>query len=127
MLLRSDKSPFIISTDITLEDSTIISYYQKRWDIEVSYRYQKNPLGSDQFQVQSLESIKCFWSMVYMAYTFLGLYRVKYGKKPKISTLGDVIEHFRNKYLVQIIKFVYSCAESNLDISATLAKLGLTA
>lgn len=123
----SDKPVFIISTDITLEDSTIISYYQKRWDIEVSYRYQKNSLGFDQFQVESLESIKRFWSMVYMTYTFLELYRVEYSKKLKISTLGDVIGHLRDKYLSQIIRFVYSCAQNDLDISATFAKLGLVA
>ena len=41
----SDKPAFVISTDVSLTTSEIILYYQNRWDIEVSYRYQKTHLG----------------------------------------------------------------------------------
>ena len=33
----SDTPAFMISTDVSLDDSTILKYYQNRWDIEVSY------------------------------------------------------------------------------------------
>lgn len=39
--------------DISLDNQTIISYYEKRWNIEVSYRYHKSSLGLDEFQVES--------------------------------------------------------------------------
>ncbi len=60
----SDKPCFLLSTDISLDNQTIIFYYEKRWEIEVSYRYHKSALGFDEFQVESLKSINRYWSMV---------------------------------------------------------------
>ncbi len=51
----SDKLCFLISADIPLDNQTIISYYEKRWDIEVSYIYHKSALGFEEFQVESLK------------------------------------------------------------------------
>jgi hypothetical protein len=70
-----DKPSFILSTDVSLESQIILEYYQNRWDIEVSYRYHKNSLGFDQYQVESLTSINRYWSMVFMTYTFLEFFR----------------------------------------------------
>lgn len=118
---------FIISTDITLDNSTIIGYYQKRWNIEVSYRYHKTSLGFDEYQVQSLKSIRRFWSMEFMTYTFLELFRVSNKGKYKFETLGDVIGHFRNNYLVNIVKVAYTCGENGIGINTMFSKLGLVA
>lgn len=123
----SDQPVFIISTDIALDNSTIIKYYQNRWNIEVSYRYHKTSLGFDEYQVQSLKSIKRFWSMEFMTYTFLELFRVSNKKKFKFETLGDVIGHFRNKYLVNIVDIAYSRGKNNMDKEEMFSKLGLVA
>lgn len=79
----SDIPAYIICTDITLSNETIGQYFANRWDIEVSYRYHKTTLGFDEFQVGSLTSIKRFWSMVYMTYSFLELYRALNKRKLK--------------------------------------------
>ena len=121
----SDKPSFIISTDISLDSKTIISYYEKRWDIEVSYRYHKTALGFDEFQIQSLESIHRYWSMIFLTYTFLELFRVKYGKLYKFKNIGDVILHFRNNYLVKIVAFAHECADNGISLKSTISKLGL--
>ena len=121
----SDTPTYIICTDITLSNEIIIQYYANRWDIEVSYRYHKTTLGFDEFQVESLTSVKHFWSMVYMTYSFLELFRVSNKRELKFQTLGDVIRYFRDKYLAQIVMFVYNCAENALEIEATFSKLGL--
>ncbi|MCX7921559.1 MAG: IS701 family transposase [Clostridia bacterium] len=123
----SDKPAFIVSTDVSLTTSTILEYYQNRWDIEVSYRYHKNSLGFDEYQVESLTSIKRFWSMVFMTYTFLELFRVSNKKALKLQNLGDTIGYFREQYLVCIAKFVYSCAEKGVSLNAAITKLGLAA
>jgi hypothetical protein len=94
----SDKPSFIVNTDVSLSTSTIIVYYQNRWDIEVSYRYHKNSLGFDEYQVESLTSIKRFWSLVFMTYTFLELLRVSNKKSLKIQNIGDTIGYFRKQY-----------------------------
>ncbi|SUQ50905.1 hypothetical protein CNEONATNEC26_02268 [Clostridium neonatale] len=123
----SDNPAFIISTDVSLDNKTIISYYEKRWDIEVSYRYHKTALGFDEFQIQSLKSIHRYWSMIFLTYTFLEIFRVKYGKLYKFKNIGDVILHFRNNYLVKIVSFAHECADNGIDLQSTIAKLGLVA
>jgi hypothetical protein len=123
----SDKPAFIISTDVSLTTSEIISYYQNRWDIEVSYRYHKNSLGFDEYQVESLTSIKRFWSMVFMTYTFLELFRVPNKKALKLQNLGDTIGYFRKQYLVSIAKFAYTCAVKGVSVDAVITKLGIAA
>ena len=123
----SDNPAFIISTDVSLDNKTIISYYEKRWDIEVSYRYHKTALGFDEFQIQSLKSIHRYWSMIFLAYTFLEIFRVKCGKLYKFKNIGDVLLHFRNNYLVKIVSFAHECADNGIDLQSTIAKLGLVA
>ena len=123
----SDNPAFIISTDVSLDNKTIISYYEKRWDIEVSYRYHKTALGFDEFQIQSLKSIHRYWSMIFLTYTFLEIFRVKCGKLYKFKNIGDVILHFRNNYLVKIVSFAHECADNGIDLQSTIAKLGLVA
>ena len=123
----SDNPAFIISTDVSLDNKTRISYYEKRWDIEVSYRYHKTALGFDEFQIQSLKSIHRYWSMIFLTYTFLEIFRVKCGKLYKFKNIGDVILHFRNNYLVKIVSFAHECADNGIDLQSTIAKLGLVA
>ena len=123
----SDNPAFIISTDVSLDNKTIISYYEKRWDIEVSYRYHKTALGFDEFQIQSLKSIHRYWSMIFVTYTFLEIFRVKCEKLYKFKNIGDVILHFRNNYLVKIVSFAHECADNGIDLQSTIAKLGLVA
>lgn len=123
----SDKPAFVISTDVSLDTSTILEYYQNRWDIEVSYRYHKNSLGFDEYQVESLTSIKRFWSMVFMTYTFLELFRVSKGKNLKLKTIGDTVGYFRQQYMVEIAKFAYSCAAEGVSLEAMITKLGIAA
>ena len=50
------KNPmYILSTDICLSNREIISYYLNRWDIEVSFRYQKDSLGLCHYEMRSLK------------------------------------------------------------------------
>lgn len=123
----SDKPTFIVSTDVSLTTLAIIEYYQNRWDIEVSYRYHKNSLGFDGYQVESLTSIKRFWSMVFTTYTFLELFRASNKKTLQLQNLGDTIGYFREQYLVCIAKFAYSCAENGVSLNAVITKLGFAA
>jgi hypothetical protein len=122
-----DKPSFILSTDVSLESQIILEYYQNRWDIEVSYRYHKNSLGFDQYQVESLTSINRYWSMVFMTYTFLEFFRASKGKTLGLKTIGDTIVYFRQQYMVEVVKTAYSCAAKGLSLSTFISKLGLAA
>lgn len=96
-------------------------------NIEVSYRYHKTALGFDEFQIQSLESIHRYWSMIFLTYTFLELFRIKYGKLYKLKNVGYVILHFRNNYLVKIVSFAHNCADNWIYLESAISKLGLVA
>jgi hypothetical protein len=123
----SDTPTFIICTDISAATSLILEYYLKRWDIEVSYRYYKNSLGFDEYQVESLTSIKRFFSMVFMSYAFLELFRVSNKKTLKLNTIGDTVRYFRQQHMVSIVKYAYTCAKNNVSIGTTVANLGIAA
>lgn len=123
----SDQPIFIISTDVNLDDKAMISYYQNRWDIETGYRYHKTSLGLDEYQVESLKSIDRFWSIEYMAYTFLELFKVSNKKKYKFETLGDTIGYFRKLYLASIVKYAYNCAKNGISVDTAFSSLGLVA
>ena len=109
----SDKPAFVVSTDVSLDNSTIL--------------YHKNSLGFDEYQVESLTSIKCFWSMVFITYTFLELFRVPKGKNLQLKTIGDIVGYFRQQYMVEIAKFAYSCADEGVSLESMISKLGIAA
>ena len=65
--------------------------------------------------------------MIFLTYTFLELFRIKYGKLYKLKNIGDVILHFRNNYLVKIVAFAHECADNGISLESTISKLGLVA
>lgn len=67
------------------------------------------------------------WSMVFLTYTFLELFRASNKKTLKLQNLGDTIGYFREQYLVCIAKFVYSYTEKWVSLNAAISKLGLAA
>lgn len=94
-------------------------------NIEASYRHHKNSLGFDEYQVESLTSIKRFWSMVFMTYIFLELFRVSTKKSLKLNNIGDIIGYFRNNTCSVFAKFAYTCAVKGANIDAVITKLGM--
>lgn len=112
------KPMYILSTDISLSNGEIIRYYLNRWDIEVSFRYQKNSLGLTEYQMRSLKGIKRLWYIIYLAHNYLVLMK----EKDKEKNIGKVIEEERitNKKhtILKILDLKESgmCKEEILDI-----------
>jgi len=65
--------------------------------------------------------------MVFMAYTFLEIFRVSTMKMLKLKTIGDTIGYFRQQYLVDVDKFAYSCTVKGVTLESVIAKLRKTA
>lgn len=58
----SSKSPFcILCTNCSLDVVTILRYYDVRWNIETGYRFFKDLLGFDEYQLLSRKGIERFW------------------------------------------------------------------
>lgn len=62
-----------------------------------------------------------------MTYTFLELFRVSNGKILKLKTIGDTVGYFRQQYMVEIVKFAYSCAAEGVSLESMITKLGIAA
>lgn len=117
------KNPiYLLSTDISLTNSQIIDYYLNRWSIEVGFRYQKESLGLDHYQMRNLKGIKRFWEIIYLAHSYLAL---KLWKSKKFLTIGDVIreEKFLNsKNLIILICNLKDQQKSNDEILKRVLK-----
>jgi hypothetical protein len=79
LLLRWEKgravgepSLCILSTDCSLDFVTIQEYYDVRWNIETGYRFFKDLLGFDQYQLLSTKGIERFWELEFLTYDISG-------------------------------------------------------
>lgn len=125
---RSSKTPFcILCTDHSLDLVTILSYYQVRWNIETGYRYFKETLGFDQYQLQSFKAIGRFWAIQFLTYNFLELQRKEWSNERLTKTIGDVVRRIRVDALGQIVLYVYQQAQVQKPIIDILKALKLTA
>lgn len=121
----SEKKPFyLVNTDTSLATKDIIDYYSYRWEIEVSFRYQKERLGLDNYEMRSLKGIERFWELLYLLYNFLELKRFK----SKVSkNLGEVIDKFKTKRKQEEIGFIYKKAISGIKLEELLKEFGVPA
>jgi hypothetical protein len=68
----ASQAPFcILCTDTSLNVVTILRYYNVHWHIETEYRYFKDLLGFDQYQMLSYKGIQRFWYVQFLVYNFL--------------------------------------------------------
>ena len=116
---------YLLSTDVSLDSQTIIEYYSKRWEIETSFRYLKDRLGFDHYQMRSLKAIKRFWLLQYLAYNYIEFYRYRYCKIYCFGNLGEAIDHIKASNFKTIIDYVYQCGKDKVDITAVYKALKL--
>jgi SRSO17 transposase len=123
----SSKTPFcILCTDCSLDLVTILSYYNVRWNIETGYRYFKDLLGFDQYQLLSHKGIERYWCIEFLVYNFLEYQRHEWqGELP--ITIGDVVRRIRKDHLGQIAVYAYEQALSKKPLATVLKELKLTA
>ena len=57
----------VYTTDLTLELSQIVRYYQQRWTIETAFRDVKQHFGFDQYRVKSKKSISRWVQLSFVA------------------------------------------------------------
>jgi IS4 transposase len=100
----------ILSTDCSLDFVTIQEYYDVRWNIETGYRYFKDLLGFDQYQLLSDKGIERFWAIQFLTYNILEVQRIEWSTPSNPLTIGDVVRRIRQEHLGQLIMFVYEQA-----------------
>lgn len=103
--------PFcIVCTDLGLDLVTIFSYYRIRWHIETGYRYFKELLGLDQYQLLSFKGIHRYWAIQFLTQNLLELQRMEWSTPSSKLTLGDVVRRFRHEHKGQMLLYVFEQA-----------------
>ena len=109
----STKKPFyIITTDTSLSAKQVLEHYKNRWEIETSFRYQKDRLGLDQCEMRKLNGIEKFWELLYLVYNYIELRRFK---EIVLMNLGELIEKCKAMRKKDIISFIYNGAMSGIS------------
>jgi hypothetical protein len=118
----------LLCTDVSLDLDTIQRYYHVRWNIETGYRYFKELLGLDQYQLLSYFGIQRFWAIQFLTQNFLESQRQNWMKRDDSDlTLGDVVRRIREEHFGQIIIYVYQQALEKKPLFDILKQLKLPA
>jgi hypothetical protein len=122
--LDNSRTPFcILCTDLSLDVVTILTYYRTRWHIETGYRYFKELLGFDQYQLLSFQGISRFWAIQFLVQNLLEFQRQEWSSHQCRMTLGDVVRRLRYEHTGQMILYVYEQALKNKPLFDVLRDL----
>ena len=118
---RGDKRPkYFLCTDLSLSPQQILTFYQKRWPIEVDNYYVKQLLGLGDFRVQSYEATEKWFAIIFLAYTFLQ-WRLNHAQPDEgFKVVADVIRHHRQQHARQVLEAACDLAFRCQDISQVL-------
>jgi len=107
----NDKRPtFFMCTDLSLSAQKALSFYGKRWAVEVDHLYLKVHLGLADFRLRSYEGVRRYFDLTCLTLAFLYWRRVK-ENSADVRTISDVIavhrreqqENFVRKMLGKVI------------------------
>lgn len=116
----------LLCTDSSLDLVTILRYYEVRWNIETGYRYFKELLGFDHYQLLSHKGIERFWCLQFLTYNFLEFLRREW-EKEGIITIGDTVRRIRRDHLGQLILYAYQQGITQRPLAEVLKCLKLSA
>lgn len=120
---RGDKRPkYFLCTDLSLSPQQILTFYQKRWPIEVDNYYVKQLLGLGDFRVQSYEAIEKWFAIVFLAYTFLQ-WRLNHTQPDeRFKVVVDVIRHHRHQHARHVLEAACTLAVACEDVTQVLQR-----
>jgi len=120
-----DKHPkYLVCTDLTLTVQQVLSYYQRRWPVEVDNLYLKEALGLGDFRLQSFEATEKWFAVVVLALNYLQYQAaVAYLQKQSPCRLTDIIRQHRLTHWRQFMRQALTQLLGSGDIEATIEHL----
>lgn len=120
---RGDKRPkYFLCTDLSLSPQQILTFYQKRWPIEVDNYYVKQLLGLGDFRVQSYEAIEKWFAIIFLAYTYLQ-WRLNHAQPDeRFKVVADVIRHHRQQHARHVLEAACKLAVVCEDVTQVLQR-----
>lgn len=120
---RGDKRPkYFLSTDLTLSPQQILTFYSKRWPVEVDNFYVKQRLGLGDFRVQSVEAAEKWFAIVFLAYTYLQWRRNHAPPTSQVKAVADVIRLHRQEHARRLLRTSCELAIRCGDIDQVLRR-----
>lgn len=114
---RGDKLPkYFLCTDLSLSAQQILSFYRKRWPVEVDNYYVKQLLGLGDFRVQSYEATRKWFVIVFLAYIFLQ-WRLNHATpEERFRVVADVIRDQRQHHARHLLEAACRMAQQSADL-----------
>lgn len=114
---------YFLCTDLTWSAQKALSYYQKRWAVEVDNWYLKEALGLSDFRLQQFESIEKWFAVVVTAINFLQYCQAQdYVQSSTERSLSDFIRRHRLEHAQEVVRAIATQVLQRGDIEATLAR-----
>jgi len=100
----NDKRPaFFMCTDVSLSARQALSFYSKRWAVEVDHLYLKVHLGLADFRLRSYEGVRRYFDLTCLTLAFL-YWRLGKEKSSDVRTISDVIARHRHEQQQDFIR-----------------------
>ncbi len=104
-----------LSTDVSLSNEQILSYYSKRWSIEAYFRAAKVHLGMDRYQFRSTKSIDRYLALL----SFVSMCCIYSGQ----GNLFDGLHQYRRQKQQHWIEYIYKQAQSGVTLAQIKTQL----
>lgn len=104
-----------LSTDVSLSNEEILSYYSKRWAIETYFRTAKVQLAMDRYQVRSTQAIDRYLTLLMFAALCC-----KYGSQ---GSLIDGLHRYRLQKKHDMIEYIYTQAQAGATLDQIKTQL----
>ena len=106
----------VFTTDVTLEITEILKYYQQRWQIETAFRDVREHFGFDAYRLKSRKSINRFVQLSFVAASLTKLIFSMPETPQKSISVEKVCEHldihwYPPKKLTQGLRVAYLCSQ----------------
>jgi hypothetical protein len=102
------------STVMELEAQALVDVLAKRWEIETFFEYDKDLLGSDQYQVMTADAIIRFWTLTACLLCFLEEQRTT-ATEPGL-TCGDVRRRIQEQHRRNLLCWLRAQFEAGVTV-----------
>jgi hypothetical protein len=119
---------FWASSDLEADAQTLLGYISTRWDIEVFFGDVKELLGIDQYQLMTTTALLRYWTICWVAFSFLE--EKRHQLKQKIdnqegqhATLGEARYAIQTTHFRLFLEWVYKHALSGTTVEDLFTSL----
>lgn len=127
------KARYWASSDLAADVQTLLTHISMRWEIEVFFSDTKELLGIDQYQLMTMTALLRYWTLCWIAFSFLEEIRdeLKHQKggenqedhESRPATLGQARKEVQKTHQKLFLEWVYQQAFSGTPVDELFTSL----